>query len=75
MKISAEAAIPVTIAAVLTMVCIMGVRADLDEPPQSCEKTQAPALQPERLGPAIEQNDGACEESFITRVLLASETG
>ncbi len=74
MKISAEAAIPLTIAAVLTMVCIMGVRADLDQPQQSCEKAQPSGLQPARLGPAPEQEGGACE-SFITRVLLAAEAG
>jgi hypothetical protein len=73
MKISAEAAIPLTIAAVLTMVCIMGIRADLQQQPeQGCQKTSAP--RPGQRGVALEQRDGDCE-SFITRVLLAGETG
>jgi hypothetical protein len=66
MKVLDRAAIPLVIAAVITLVCIMGFRADFDGSTQGCEKA--------RTESAIDQVNDPCD-SFITRALLAAENG
>ena len=74
MKTLDRAAIPLAIAAVITLVCIMGFRADFEESKQSCEKTPTQSVAPAGSDAARNPVDDSCD-SFITRALLAGENG
>jgi hypothetical protein len=69
-----RAVIPLAITAVIVTVCIMGLRADFDRAPQSCDKAPSQPLQPARSDTPIDDADGPCD-SFLTRTLLAAESG